>query len=501
MRTVRLFTLGLLLMAAFAPSARAQADAYGNTPLHKAVEANDLAAVERLIAARADVNAANRFRTTPLAIAATRGHAPIVAALLRGGADANATRGEGEPVLLSAARSGSVETVRALIEAGADITARDRFYGQTAVMWAAIENHPAVIAELVERGADVNARAHILEGEPSWRYGKDSRNGINGEALQNFNTNFSKGGLTPLMYAARQGATDAVRMLVDKGALTETTDPEGYAALHIAIMNAQFDAAAALVEKGADVNQGDRNGQTPLFALVDIRSLLWTYNRPTPRSQTEIGTMELAALLLDKGAIVDPKLTGPARRPLGGGGHALTGRGATPFLRAAVTSDLPMMRLLLEQGADPKITTPNGHNALHAAAGLRWNETTMSTAISEGFATEEDSIAAITLLLEQGLDINAADTNGFTAMHGAAERGANQIVKFLFERGGKLDVSSKPSVRRPTVDNEPPLDIPGQTPLDAALDADPPKPETAALIRELMGLPPDTGDRDFRRIR
>ena len=86
-------------------------------------------------------------------------------------------------------------------------------------------------------------------------------------------------------------------------------------------------------------------------------------------------------------------------------------------------------------------------------------------------------------------------------MHGAAERGANQIVKFLFERGGKLDVSSKPSVRRPTVDNEPPLDIPGQTPLDAALDADPPKPETAALIRELMGLPPDTGDRDFRRIR
>ena len=501
MRMRRSLVLAVVVVAAAAGAARAQVDAYGNTPLHTAVEANDLAAVERLIAARADVNAANRYRTTPLAIAATRGSAPIVAALLRAGANPNATRGEGEPVLLSAARSGSVETVRALLESGADIAARDRFYGQTAVMWAAIENHPAVIAELVDRGADVNARAHILEGEPTWRYGKDSRNGINGEALQNFNTNFSKGGLTALMYAARQGASDAVRMLVDKGADLATTDPDGYSALHIAIMNAQFDTAAALIDKGADVGQPDRNGQTPLYALVDIRSLLWTYNRPTPRSQTEIGTMELAALLLGKGAAVDAKLTGPARRPLGGGGHALAGRGATPFLRAAVTSDLPMMRLLLEKGADPAITTPNGHNALHAAAGLRWNETTMSTAVAEGFATEEDSIAAIELLLERGLDINAADSNGFTAMHGAAERGANRIVKFLFEEGGRLDVSSKPSVRGPTVDNEPPLDIPGQTPLDAALDADPPKPETAALIRELMGLPQETGSRDFRRIR
>lgn len=500
MRTRTALALALLFVGA-AVTIRAQVDAYGNTPLHKAVEANDLAAVERLIAARVDVNAENRFRTSPLAIAATRGNGAIVAALLRAGADPDATRGEGEPVLLSAARSGSVETVRALIEGGADIAARDKFYGQTAVMWAAIENHPAVIAELVDRGADVNARANILEGEPTWRYGKDSRNGINGEALQNFNTNFSRGGLTALMYAARQGATDAARMLADKGAVLTTTDPEGYSALHIAIMNAQFDTAAALVEKGADVNQPDRNGQAPLYALVDIRSLLWTYNRPTPRSQTEIGTMELAALLLDKGASVDAKLTGNARRPLGGGGHALAGRGATAFLRAAVTSDLPMMRLLLEKGADPKVTTPNGHNALHAAAGLRWNETTMSTAVAEGFATEEDSVAAITLLLEQGLDVNAADNNGFTAMHGAAERGANQIVKLLFEKGGRLDVSSKPSVRAPTVDNEPPLDIPGQTPLDAALDADPPKPDTAALIRELMGLPPDTGAREFRRIR
>jgi ankyrin repeat protein len=424
-----------------------------------------------------------------------------VAALLKAGADPDTTMAEGEPALLSAARAGSVDSVKALLDAGADIAARERFYGQTAVMWAAIENHAGVIAELAARGADVNARAHVLEGEPSWRYGKDSRNGINGEALQNFNTNFSKGGLTALMYAARQGATDAARMLIDKGANTATTDPEGFAPLHIAIMNAQFDTAAAVVEKGADVNQPDRNGQTPLFALVDIRSLLWTYNRPTPRSQTEISSLELTTRLLDKGAVVDAKLTGPARRPLGGGGHVLAGRGATPFLRAAVTSDLEMMRLLLDRGADPAVKTANGHTALHAAAGLRWNETTMSTAIALGFATEEDSIEAIKLLIARGLDVNGADNNGFTAMHGAAERGANALVRFLFEQGGKLDVTSKPSVRQSNVDNEPPLNLPGQTPYDSAMDADPPQPETAAVIRELMGLPPETGPRAPRRTR
>ena len=126
----------------------------------------------------------------------------------------------------------------------------------------------------------------------------------------------------------------------------------------------------------------------------------------------------------------------------------------------------------------------------------------MSTAVSKGYATEEDSIAAITLLLEKGLDVNAADNTGATAMHGAAERGANSIIRFLVARGGRLDVTTKPSVRQTNVDNEPPLNIAGQTPFDAALDSDPPQAETAALIRQLMGLPPQTDEeRGFRRTR
>jgi ankyrin repeat protein len=187
---------------------------------------------------------------------------------------------------------------------------------------------------------------------------------------------------------------------------------------------------------------------------------------------------------------VNARLTGAARRPLGGGGAAIAGRGATAFLRAAVTSDVPMMRLLLEQGADPKATTQAGDNALHAAAGVLWADTTMSTAKALGYGVEADSIEAIKMLLERGLDVNAADEAGLTAMHGAASRGANDIIRFLVSVGGRLDVMSKPQTRPTNVDNEPPLEVPAQSPLDAALDADPPRLSTVALIRELLGEDP-----------
>jgi ankyrin repeat protein len=465
-----------------------EVDAYGTTTLHRAVEAGDLASVERLLRAGADVNAMNRYRVTPLSIAVLRGQVDVVKTLLAAGANANTVMGEGEPAMLTAARTGNVDVVEALVGSGGDVNAREHFYGQTAVMWAAIEDHVGVIRALAARGADVNARANILEGEPSWRYGADSRNGINGEALQNLNTNFSKGGLTPLMYAAREGATDAARALVDLGANPATADPEGFTPLLLAIMNAHYDTAAALIEAGADVNQSDPRGQTPLFALTDMRSLLWTYNRPTPIAQNTIDSFGLASLLVEAGADVDARLTGRARRPMGGGGSTLTGEGATPFLRAAVVSDLPLMRLLLEHGADPKAITKSGTTALHAAAGVRWSDNTMKTAAALGFATEEDSLEAVTLLIDLGLDVNRADGAGYTALHGAASRGANEIVRLLVANGARLDALTKPTVRPTNVDNEPPLEIPARTPLDEAIQADPQRPETVALLRQLMGI-------------
>jgi ankyrin repeat protein len=468
-----------------------EVDASGVTALHRAVESEDATAVEQLIRGGADVNAMTRFHVTPLSIATVRGNVEIARALLIAGANPNAAMGAGEPVILTAARTGNVPLLQALVDAGADVNARERFYGQTPLMWAAIEDHAAAIQLLAGKGADVNARANMLEGEPTWRYGADSRNGINGEALQNFNTNFSKGGLTPLMYAAREGSASAVRALMDAGASHSTVDPEGFTPLLLAVLNGHYDTAAALVEKGADVNQADRSGQTALFAVTDLRSLLWVYNRPRPRPRTTLDSVGLARLLLDKGAKVDAKLTGPARRPMGGGGSGLTGRGATAFLRAAVASDLPMMQLLLERGADAKVTTANGVNALHAAAGLRWSDNSMSWAVAQGLATEEMSLEAVDLLLDRGLDVNAVDDQGATALHGAASRGANEIIRLLVSKGAKLDIKTKPRVRQQTVDNEPPLTIPARTPLDEAIESDPARPATVALLRELMGLDPN----------
>ena len=505
----------IVLLAAWVPAASAQnaatsaarfggardVDAAGVTPLHRAVESDDAAAAEQLIGGGANVNAATRYRVTPLSIAVVRGNVAMARLLLGAGADSHVVMGAGEPLIMTAARTGSVPLLKALMEAGADVNARERFYGQTPLMWAAIEDHAAAIQTLAAAGADVNARANILEGEPTWRYGTDSRNGINGEALQNFNTNFSKGGLTPLMYAAREGSTAAAQALMEVGANHRTVDPEGFTPLLLAILNGYYDTAAAMVEKGADVNQGDRSGQTPLFAVTDLRSLLWVYNRPRPRPRTTLDSLGLATLLLDKGAKVDAKLTGPARRPMGGGGSGLTGRGATALLRAAVASDLPIMRLLLARGADPKVATANGVTALHAAAGVRWSDNAMSWAVAQGLATEEMSVTAVTMLLELGLDVNAADDQGTTALHGAASRGANDVIRLLVKKGARLDVVTKPRVRQQTVDNEPPLNIPPRTPLDEAIEADPVRPATVALLRELMGEDPNAPIRDPSRRR
>jgi len=204
----------------------------GTTALHWAVRADDLETTRLLLAAGADVKAATREGITPLALAAINGSLPMTEALLKAGANPNVALPEGETILMTAARTGRPDVIKALIKAGADVNARENWFGETALMWAAGENHADAVHVLVEAGADVNARSRLLD-VPRRRTGQSV---------------LPLGSWTPLMHAARQGSLAGLRALMDEGADLNVVDPDGATALVIAIINANFEEAAALVE-------------------------------------------------------------------------------------------------------------------------------------------------------------------------------------------------------------------------------------------------------------
>jgi ankyrin repeat protein len=315
---------------------------------------------------------------------------------------------------------------------------------------------------LVEHGADVNARARVLEGEPK-REIVDFRTAKDGLALQALLTSFPRGGLTPLLLAAREGALSAAGALVDAGADVNLPDPDEIGPLTVAILNGHFELAALLIERGADVRAAEPTGRTPLWAAIDMHTVEWVPNRPPPVVTGPVDSLAVARLLLDRGADPNARLVrGVPARKADAANHPLLGTGATPLMRAATTADLAAMRLLLEKGADVAAATATKTTALLLAAGLGWRDL-------YGQGTEQQAIEAVKLCLERGGDINAANDQGNTAMHGAASRGANAIVDFLAANGARADVQNKR----------------GRTPLDEALGQRPSRDATAARLREL----------------
>jgi len=406
-------------------------EADGTTALHWAVRADDVETVQALLRAGAKANVANRNGITPLSLAALNGSRSVVEALIEAGADVNARLPQGQTALMMAARAGHVDTLNVLLSRGADVKAREEVLGETALIWAAAENHPDVIKALVAHGADVNGRSNPLTF-PREEYGDGKSARL---------TVLPKGNWVPLLYAARQNAADALEALAQSGANLNATDPDNMTALNVAIINAHYDAAARLLDLGADPNIGDVTGMTPLYAAVDMNTFADTPGRPTPKPSGKLDAVAIVTALLEHRANPNAVLSAPILVRVHDRGDGTLGAGATPLMRAAKKGDVEMMRVLLAHGADPTSRTKAGTEALMFAAGI--GGAGRFTAYEDKQATEADFIDAAALCLDRGADVNAVSENGQTALHLAVVVRSESFIRFLIERGARVDVQDK----------------------------------------------------------
>ena len=408
------------------------------TVLHWAVFNDQSKLVAALIAAGANVDTTNKYGASPLGEAAITGNPAVIEMLLTAGADPDASNPEGQTALMVLARTENIEAAKILLEYGANPDLRENWKAQNALMWAAARGRPEMIRLLSSYGADPNARARINDWKRQTTVFPRSKY-------------LPAGGLTPMLFAAREGCLLCVMALLEAGADINMPDPDEITPLLMAMLNARFDIAKYLIEQEADINKWDRYGRTPLYSVIDYKTLP-TGGRPDRQSTDDTLPAELVALLLEKGANPNAqlKLLQPHRNVVDDRGMDLTlTTGATPLMRAARAGDTESVALLLEHGARTDIRQLERVTALMTAAGLRH----YSIDTRGKYVTEEDAVASARLILEAGAEINAVEHFGQSALHGAAFRGWNDMVLLLVDYGADLSIK----------------DIDGFTPLDAAL--------------------------------
>jgi len=506
----------------------------GMTALHWAAMNGDADLAQMLIVAGANVKATTRLGSyTPLYLASQQGHGTIIQSLVKAGADVKAGTPNGTTPLMVASASGELDAVRVLVENGSDVNAKDGVRLQTPIMYAAASNRADVIAFLASKGADLKATSKVSDlanlSREGAGFGGNPQGGIPGGGQgapgaqaaapaggarrgpmpgvdRNYNLNeliVAHGGLTPLLYAVRQGYTDSANALMKAGA-----DVNGLSAgdktspLLMAIINGHFDLAKVLLDKGADPNAMSAQGVAPLYGVLNVE---WApkalYPQPQAHKQQSLSYLDLMQILIDKGADVNARTK--MKVWYSGYSFDLSGVdeiGASVFWRAAYASDIAAMKLLIAAGADANVPTmkPAGRarfgdmtetrevidqsglppvpiggpsvTPLHAAAGVGYGE---------GFGANSHRyaptgmLAAVKFLVEElGADVNAADHEGNTALHHAAARGDNEMILYLVSKGANVKA----------VDRE------GRTTVDMAngpVQRIQPFPETIALLEKL----------------
>lgn len=429
--------IGALLRAGVDPSAR-QKD--GTTALHWAAYRDDLAAAEQLIRAGADVRAANDLGATPLWAAALNANVAMVGRLLEAGADANAALTLGETALMTAARTGNAEIVAQLLAKGADPN-RAAARGQTALMWAAAQRHPAVVRALLAGGADVHLRSQV--------WSERRKTDLEQSSHPDYQVTIAQGGDTALMFAARSGDLASVQLLVEAGANVDDQSAYGTSAATLAAHADHADVVAFLLERGANPDAAAA-GYTALHAAILRRNL------------------SAVTALLAHGA--DPnrplRAATPARRDSEDYHFHNTFVGATPLWLAARFGQPEIMRQLARHGADPTfvLDVTYGTGSYGTYAYVHEGPTTVLMAavgmggdISRGWqaapAAERaaQTLEAVQAAVELGIDVDAVNADGNTALHGATARQLDGVAQYLVQRGADVTVLNKN----------------GQTPLDS----------------------------------
>ena len=503
-----------------------QAD--GATALEWAAYRDDLQLADLLIAAGANPKIPNREGATSMQLASLRGSAGMMEKLLNAGAEVNERGVNGETPLMFAARNGSLQALNLLLQRGADVNAKEALRGTTALMWAVEQKHTDAVKLLIEHGADVNVasspdskggtaylaptiqqreqqeefirqRRAIAAKEAAKDPSKDLAASDAAAAAAAFGVgeNSKGGGLTPLVLAARQDCMECAQILVANHAAVNQTTRYGWTALLTAVQNKHYQLAAYLMEHGADPNVANNGGWTPLYIAIDNRNI---EGGDYPVREPDMDHLEFIKLLLSRGANVNARICGVESTSQRCKGDSTETRtiftmqwlyedGATPFLRAAQSGDVTVMKLLLEHGADPKLATTNGDTALMVAAGIGW---------VDGVTfewSEAENLEAVKMCLDLGIDPNIADDDGRTALHGAAHKGRNDVVRLLVEHAAKLDARDKGS--RDTFTGA----LEGHTwmPVDysrglvrVGVQSAIPHPDTEALLKKLMeerGIP------------